>query len=159
MKNFKVPHNSSGDHNPIEPEETAVYTDSYQLKGVTLKYVCHELNRASAHIVWEDIATEKFYRSDVYMLHDAIVGELPEGIVKFDNGLHITGDFGFEQKGPHVLLTILPSIVKPYKDMVIDYAMEVFQAYLAGELTPGKLKREAERFITVVIEGEEADGK
>lgn len=148
MEDLKIPHNQFGDHHPLEGKP--ILTDPYELKGAKLKYIGHELNRASTHICWEDTATERRYRSDVYLLQAALSGELKnEAEVKFgEEGLYVAGRFGFEQKGNHVLLILLPPVPNQIdKDFALNFAKETFEAVLSGKLSLRHVKVHARAFL------------
>lgn len=161
MKKFKIPHNAAGDHSPTEPEAIVVYTEPYELKAVTLKYIGHELNRNSTHVVWEDISMGKQYRSDVYLLQDILTAGIRGLSIHHTGGLHIYGDFVFEQRGPHVLLMVKEEekVYTPDANAIIDYAAEFCRRFLNKELTPGQLKREMRFFVKTIEDRREGGVK
>lgn len=144
MSQFKVPHNKNGDHNPAEGDP--VLTDPYELRGVTLKYVGHELTRTTTFILWEDTITKKYYRSSVYLLQALLNGELEdEAEVSFvkKGGLFLTADFGFEQRGKDVLLTVITLD----NDVIVRAAAEIFSAFLDGTLKGREFKQQVKLFM------------
>lgn len=145
MSQLKVIHDEDGNHNPLAYMKTAKLTDPYVLRGATLRFVCHELNRTSAFAVWEDVVTHKQYRTDVRHLEDAVNEKLPEGKVNKVSGCFITGDFGFKQVGAHVLLYILQPSVDVHT--ALGYAVQIFTDYLAGKLKGPALTREIKIFM------------
>lgn len=163
MAKFKVPHDEEGNHKPLTPEDRVVYTEPYELKRVSLKFINFELNRDSTHVVWEDIKTGKQYQSDVYLLSDIITTGIQGIRSVFSDGVRIQGDFEFEHKGPHVLLTVKEEEMAyaPDANAIIDYAAEFCRRFLEKELTPGQLKREMRFFIKAIEDRKEAgnDGK
>lgn len=149
MRNLKVKHNAQGDHCPAEHEESAVYTEPYELQA-TIVFEAIEIGRNVNYVVWKEYYTGKRYRSSVYLLTDAASDKLDgEATVLFmkKTGLYITGRFGFEQRGNDVLLALLPPESAMNRDTVIEFAKETFEGILDGKLNMRHAKVHARAFL------------
>jgi hypothetical protein len=157
MKNFKVPHDSNGDHHPFP--SIAVLTDPYEFNG-TLKFEGIDVGRNLTTIQWLDTVTNKRYHSYVYLLTAILTGQMnDEAEISFSKGgLFVTARFGFEQRGEFVLLEVFPPEAPTVdKEMALDHAKVVFEAVISGKYSLRQLKTEARGFLKYLNKGKEAE--
>lgn len=148
MEKLKVPHDQFGDHSPFIGKPTLV--DAYEFKA-TLKFTGIDMGRTVTIIRWQDTVTHKQYYSDAYLLQAILEGQMNEEVdeTSFNRaGLFITARFGFQQKGDHVLMDVLPpSPISADKDTVIEFAKETFEGIMNGKLNLRNAKVHARAFL------------